>query len=300
MDKIVAPASLKPGDRVGIVCPAGALSTSIEPSIRLLESWGLRVQLGNTVKRKYYSFAGNDTERCRDLQKMLDDPELRAIFAARGGYGSVRIIDSLDFSSFLQSPKWVIGYSDITVLHVHINTLFGVPTLHGQMPSKFASATAASLSSLKKALFGEPVAYQYIHSGPCRTGSTEGLLIGGNLAILASMAGSDSDPDYNGKILFLEDVGEHHYTIDRMMRMLKRAGKLTNLKGLIAGGFTALKDKPSDFGASCQEIIMEVVDEFDYPVTMGFPAGHINNHKTLIFGKPISLEVDSVRTALNY
>lgn len=294
------PPHLKAGDCVGIVCPAGEVRVPMTEAIRLFKSWGLEVRVGRTVGSRFHHFSATDSGRCADLQEMLNDPAIKAIFAARGGYGTVRIIDALDFSRFVKRPKWIIGYSDITVLHMHIQTMFGIPTIHGHMPNTIPGASKTSLLSLKGALFGERLEYNYTSRFENREGTCQGILIGGNLAILASILGSVSDPDYDGKILFIEDVAEYHYSIDRLIWMLKRARKFRNLKGLIVGGFTALKDEASSFGLSVHEIIMDSVQEFDYPVATDFPAGHIRNHKTLIFGENVNLTVNKNQVALNY
>lgn len=300
MNDLKCPPYLKKGDCIGIVCPAGELKTPIEEAVSLFTSWGLKVKVGPTVGNNFFHFAGTDAERTADLQKMLDDPEVRAIFAARGGYGTVRIIDSLNFDKFRLHPKWIVGYSDITVLHMHIQSKYGIPTIHGQMPNTLPDATKTSLESVRNALFGTPLHYSYKSRHINRNGTCRGTLIGGNLAILASIAGSESDPDYAGKVLFIEDVGEYHYNIDRMIWMLKRAGKLNNLKGLILGGFTALRDEASTFGFGVPEIIMECIKEFNYPVATDFPAGHISNHKSLVLGKEVHLRVDGPEVSLNF
>ena len=300
MQDLKVPSYLKAGDCVGVVCPAGEVRKPVTEAVALFRSWGLRVKVGSTVGHNFFHFSGTDMERTEDLQTMLDDPELKAIFAARGGYGTVRIIDALNFEKFLERPKWLIGYSDITVLLMHMYNRYRVPSIHGQMPNTIPEATKASIESLKQALFGIPLHYTYESSSLNRDGVSTGTLIGGNLAILTSIVGSVSDPDYTDKILFIEDVGEHHYNIDRMVWMLKRAGKFQNLKGLILGGFTALRDPDSAFGYSIPEIIMECVKEFNYPVAMDFPAGHIGNHHTLILGMDVRLEVHGPHVSLNY
>jgi len=294
------PPFLKKRDKVAIVAPAGNIPGGVLDAVDLLQSWGLEVVVGESVHSFHHQFAGDDELRASDFQRMVDDPDVKAIIAARGGYGTVRIIDQIDFSYFAENPKWVIGFSDITVLHSHIQALFAVPTLHAQMPLNIPDATKPSLESLRKVLFGETLAYQY-HSQPHkRNGVGEGVLTGGNLAILVSIAGSVSEPDYAGKILFIEDVGEYYYSIDRMMRMLKRAGRLKDLAGLIVGGFTAMKDNQVSFGQTAEEIILEIVKEYTYPVATGFPAGHIENNHALIFGKKVTLEVSDQKVDLSY
>jgi len=294
------PPFLKKRDKIAIIAPAGNIPKGMEDAVKLLESWELEVVIGESVTSFFHQFAGDDQLRANDLQKMLDDKSIKAIFAARGGYGTVRIIDQLDFRQFENNPKWIIGFSDITVLHSHIHALFGIPTIHGQMPLTIPDATQSSLETLRKALFGEDISYGYESKYENIAGSTEGVLVGGNLAILVSISGSVSEYDYTEKILFIEDVGEYYYSVDRMIRMLKRAGKLERLKGLIIGGFTSLKDNETKFGFSAEEIILDVVKEYGYPVATGFPAGHIDNNYALIFGKLVALDVKEKLVTLNY
>lgn len=298
MNKV--PQFLKRGDKIGVVAPASSIPNGLEDAVNLLESWGLEVILGETVRSSFHQFSGEDQLRANDFQTMLDDVSVKAIIAARGGYGSVRIIDELDFTAFAQNPKWVVGFSDVTVLHCHIQALFGVSTIHGQMPLTIPDATKESLETLRKALFGEAQSYSYKTELGVIDGKAEGILIGGNLAILASIAGSVSEVDYAGKILFIEDVGEHYYAVDRMMRMLKRAGKLKDLRGLIIGGFTSMKDNEPGFGFSVEEIVFDLVREYGYPVATDFPAGHIENNMALVLGKTVLLQVEGELVRLDY
>jgi muramoyltetrapeptide carboxypeptidase len=297
---IKVPQFLKKGDKIGIVAPASCIPNGLEDAVNLLESWGLEVVLGETVSSSFHQFSGEDQLRANDFQRMLDDDSVKAIVAARGGYGSVRIIDQLDFSEFKKDPKWIVGFSDITVLHCHIQALFGIATIHGQMPLTIPDATKQSLETLRKALFGEMLFYSYKTELGNINGEAEGILVGGNLAILASVTGSVSEVDYAGKILFIEDVGEHYYAVDRMLRMLKRAGKLKDLKGLIIGGFTSMKDNQPRFGFSVEEIVFDLVREYGYPVATDFPAGHIDNNYAIIFGKKVSLQVKGNSVRLDY
>lgn len=286
---MLAPPYLKKGDKIAITCPAKSLPSDIDTAIQMLESWGLEVVIGETVTATYHQFAGTDELRTKDLQRFLDDESIKAIVAARGGYGTIRIIDQLDFSHFRQNPKWLVGFSDITVLHSHIHATCGVQTIHGQMPLNVPDATKPSLESLRKALFGEPLHYEYESKTPGRDGEAEGILIGGNLTLLVMMGESVSEIDYTDKILFIEDVGEYLYSIDRMLWQLKRAGKLAKLKGLIIGGFTDVKDNAIPFGQTVPEIVMNLVKEYDYPVCFDFPAGHIDNNYALRLGSKIEL-----------
>jgi muramoyltetrapeptide carboxypeptidase len=294
------PPSLKKGDKIAITCPAKKLPAPMDDAVKLLQSWGLEVVLGETVDASYHQFAGDDDLRARDLQRFIDDDSIKAIIAARGGYGTVRMIDKVDFSRFAQNPKWLVGFSDITVLHTHLYTNYGAQTIHGQMPVNIPDASARSLDTLRKALFGEELNYQIAPHALNRTGETSGVLVGGNLSLLIAVSSSVSDLDYTGKILFIEDVSEYLYAIDRMMRCLKRAGKLKNLAGLIVGAFTDAKDNDIPFGQTVTEIIMDVVKEYDYPVCFDFPAGHIPNNCSLVFGKPLHLSVNKQQVFIKY
>lgn len=296
----IIPPYLKKGDTVAVTCPAKKLPVPINDAVKLLESWGLKVILGDTVHASWNQFAGDDDLRKKDFQKFLDDKSVKAIFAARGGYGTIRIIDGIDFSGFQTNPKWIIGFSDITILHSHVHALYYVQSIHGQMPLTIPDGTIRSLESLRQALFNEPLEYGYQNLLANRNGSATGILIGGNLTLLLMMLGSTSDQDYRGKILFLEDVGEYLYSIDRMMICLKRAGKLSELRGLIVGGFTDLKDNDIPFGQTAEEIIMSHVKEYDYPVCFNFPAGHIEDNRALILGREAQLTVDDQNISLKY
>lgn len=295
------PEFLKAGDKVVIVCPASYIKGDIHVAIDILNRWGLQVEVGKSVSSRFHQFAGRDEVRRHDLQAAFDNPEIKAIFAARGGYGTVRIIDQLDFQTFKKHPKWIIGFSDITVLHSHLHHRVGVCSIHGQMPKSFDSSTKEALASLKHALFGDLIDFQYTqHTFPNRPGEGVGQLIGGNLAILHSILASPSDGSYDNKILFIEDVGEQHYNIDRMLWSLKRANKLAKLQGLIVGGFTSLKDNDPPFGQRFEEIIMDKVAEYGFPVCFDFPAGHIHNNHSLILGRDLKINVGKEKTVLKY
>lgn len=297
---MVVPRYLKKGDTVAITCPSKKLSSPVTEGIDLLKSWGLNVLIGETVDSSYHQFAGTDELRISDFQRFLDDDSVRAIFAARGGYGSVRIIDRLDFSVFTRDPKWVVGFSDITVIHSHIYANYKTQTIHGQMPMNVPDGTKPSLETLRKALFGEQVSYSYQSLTGSKNGSAEGVLVGGNLTLLVMMGGSVSEMDFSDKILFLEDVGEYLYSVDRMMWNLKRAGKLADLKGLIVGGFTGLKDNDIPFGQTAEEIIFSHVSEYNYPVCFDFPAGHLADNHALILGRKARLHVNGQLVSLDY
>lgn len=292
---MIQPPYLKRGDRVAILAPARSISfEEVHPSIKLFQRWGLEVILGSYVFNRENQFAGNDTQRRSDFQVMLDDASVRAIICARGGYGTVRIIDKIDFSRFIRNPKWIVGYSDISVLHSHIHRHFGIETLHATMPLKMTEGSfkSQSVESLRQALFGEELAYSFRPGPYDRTGAGEGILTGGNLSILYSLMGSHSQIDTKGKILFIEDVDEFLYHIDRMMMSLKRAGMLNGLRGLIVGSMQEMKDNAIPFGKTTREIIADAVKEFKYPVCYDFPAGHGPENLALILGRNIRLIVD--------
>jgi muramoyltetrapeptide carboxypeptidase len=297
---IKQPAYLKKGDKIAIVCPAKKLPTSIDAAISTLSDWGLVVEIGETVAGSYHQFSGTDEIRAADLQKYLDDPQIRAVIAGRGGYGTLRIIDDLDFTAFNESPKWLVGFSDITVLLSHAFQSLNVQSIHGQMPYTFSSSTPAALQSLKDALFGENLTYEYTSTFANKPGKAEGVLIGGNLTLLIALEGSVSEMDYTNKILFLEDVGEREYSIDRMMRTLKRKGKLKQLKGLIVGALNEVPAESIPFGQTPEEIIFELVKEYDYPVCFNFPTGHIDDNRAMVLGKNVSLEVKQYLVELKF
>ncbi len=272
----------------------------MDDAIALLQSWGLEVVLGETVYASYHQFAGDDDLRARDLQRFVDDDSVKAIIAARGGYGTVRIIDRVDFSRFAMHPKWMIGFSDITVLHTHLYANYGVQTIHGQMPVNIPDASKYSLDTLRKALFGEDFGYSLPSHPLNRNGEATGILAGGNLSLLVAVSGSVSDYNYAGKILFIEDVGEYLYSVDRMFRTLDRAGKLKDLAGLMVGGFTELKDNDIPFGQTVPEIVMEIVKKYNFPVCFDFPAGHIPDNHSLILGRALTLSVNEKQVSASY
>jgi len=291
---------LKKGDKVAITCPAKKLPIPMTDAVKLLTHWGLEVVLGDTVNASYHQFAGNDAFRAADLQRFINDDSIKAIFCARGGYGTIRMIDLVDFSHMQTNPKWLIGFSDITLLHSHIIANYNLPCIHGQMPLNIPDATRYSLETLRMALFGEDFVYKIAPNPLNRKGDCRGTLIGGNLSLLLAVNGSVSDVDYAGKILFIEDVGEYLYAIDRMLRALKRAGKLKKLAGLIVGGFTDLKDNDIPFGQTLPQIVMDVVADYDYPVCFDFPAGHVADNCSLVLGQPVNLWVEQQETAIHF
>lgn len=285
------PEFLKEGDKVAIVSTARKVSkTELEYAENILKSWGLNVIYGNTVEAEENQFAGSDIVRAKDFQVMMDSPEVKAIWCARGGYGTVRMIDQLDFSLFAQNPKWVVGYSDITVLHSELHNL-GVMSLHAQMPVQLEEKSAESAESIRKVLFGEEYEVQFKNDSSLnRAGQATGSLIGGNLSVLYSLCGSFSAIKTAGKILFIEDLDEYVYHIDRMMMNLKRNGMLSELRALLIGGMSDMHDNAIPFGKTAEEIIFDAVKEYDYPVYFGVPAGHIPDNRALIFGEKVVLK----------
>jgi len=297
---IKQPPYLKKGDKIAIVCPAKKLPKSIDKGIEILQSWGLEVVLGKTITASHHQFSGTDELRAQDLQQFLDDSSIKAIIAGRGGYGTIRIIDNLDFTAFNESPKWLIGFSDITILLSHALAKLNTQSIHGQMPYTFEESTPEGLESLRKALFGENDTYSYKSAVDCKDGNVSGILVGGNLTLLLAVEGSVSEMNFDDKILFIEDVGEHEYSIDRMMRTLKRKGKLTKLKGLIVGAFNELGEESIYFGQTPEEVIWELVKEYDYPVCFNFPTGHIADNRAMILGKTVSLTIANNNVELKY
>ncbi|QTE36121.1 LD-carboxypeptidase [Mucilaginibacter gossypii] len=292
------PPYLKKGDKIAITCPAKKLPNPMTDAIALLQSWGLEVVLGDTVEASFHQFAGDDDFRAADMQRFIDDDSIKAVIAARGGYGTVRMIDKVDFSHFAKNPKWLIGFSDITLLHTHLFANYGAQTIHGQMPVNIPDASKHSIDTLRRALFGEDLSYEFITHDFNKPGEATGIIVGGNLSLLVASAGSVSDLDYAGKILFIEDVGEYLYSVDRMLRMLDRAGKLKNLAGLVVGGFTDIKDNDIPFGQTVSQIVMDIVKGYDYPVCFDFPAGHIPDNNSLVLGREVGLQVDEKQARL--
>jgi len=307
---MITPPYLKKGDAVAIVSPARKISPQdLQSALDKLKTWGLEVIVGKNCYNSFNQFAGTDTERVTDLQEMLDDTDIKAVFCARGGYGTVRIIDQLDFSAFKLSPKWIVGFSDATVLHSHIHTNFSIESLHAVMSISFPKSgqTNNALETLRKALFGEVLSYTVEVAGTYgengiqnRLGTAEASLIGGNLSLLYALIASPSDIDTDGKILFLEDLDEYLYHVDRMIINLKRTGKLKNLMGLIIGGMTEMKDNTIPFGKTAEEIIWDAVKEYKYPVCFGFPAGHLEDNRALIMGRRVKLKISREKVELGF
>ena len=293
--------ALQPGNRIAILSTARKINpTELEAAIHTFESWGLEVVLGKTIGASYNQFAGNDALRLQDLQQMLDDESIKAIVCARGGYGTTRIIDQVDFTHFKKHPKWLVGFSDVTTLHSHIHNL-GIETIHAIMPVLFAKEGAApSVESLRQLLFGEDINYTSAPHEFNRTGTGIGQLVGGNLSMLHTLTGTRSDISTDGKILFLEDLDEYLYHIDRMMVHLDRSGKLANLAGLIVGDMSDMHDNTVPFGKTAYEIILEHTGKYNYPVCYGFPVGHEPLNLALVCGREAILEVNEAGVKLEY
>lgn len=298
--KSTIPPYLKKGDTIGITSPAGyIILEDIQSSINKLQEWGFNVSIGNTIGKRDFSFGGTDAERLADLQQMLDDKNIKAILCARGGYGAVRIVDKINLDVFKKYPKWIIGFSDITVLHSHISRNANIASIHSKMCNSFPSDWSiaepiqiATIESIRQCLVGEKIKYQTTPNVNNRIGKATGLLVGGNLKTLESLAASCSDINTKNKILFVEDTGEYLYSIDRMFWNLKRSGKLSQLNGLIIGGFKIKKDDVGEeYGKTLEEIVLEKVKEYNYPVCFDFSVGHQKNNFALKCGVAHQLHI---------
>lgn len=289
---MVTPPFLQAGDTVAIVATARKqLDTKLLATTDLLKSWGLKLKIGSSVGLDYNQLAGTDLQRAADLQAQLDDPSVKAIWCVRGGYGTVRLLEFLNFTKFKQHPKWIIGFSDVTVLHNHLNTM-GYKSIHGIMPLTLPKATPEAVTSLQNALFGKQLSYQIGPQKMNRFGTAKGELVGGNLSILYSLLGSESGINCDDKILFLEDLDEYLYHIDRMMMNLQRNGCLDSIKGIIVGSMTSMKDNEIPWGKNALEIINDVTQKYKIPVIFNFPAGHINDNRALIMGSNVQMQVN--------
>lgn len=294
------PPYLKPGDTVGILATARKVAEEpLGPAIKLLKSWGLNVVIGKTVGLDDNQLAGQDWQRATDLQQMLDNPSIKAVWCAKGGYGTVRIIDRIDFTKFRKKPKWIIGFSDATVLHSHINKM-GIATVHGIVGISVSGATPEAIESFRKSLFGGRIEYRIPPHAYNKNGKAYGEIMGGNLSVLYSIMGSPSEADYKGKIIFIEDLDEYLYHIDRMMMNLKRNGYFKNVKGIIIGGMTKMRDNDIPWGHDALQIVQDIVKEYNIPVCYNFPAGHIKDNRALIFGANATLEVTASGTKLTF
>ncbi|WP_395045577.1 LD-carboxypeptidase [Flavobacterium sp.] len=294
---MIAPPYLKKGDTIAIVATARKnIEDNLQPAISWLKNWGLEVVIGSTIGLDKNQLAGTDEQRAADFQTQLDNPNIKAIWCVRGGYGTVRMLDLLDFTKFKQSPKWIVGFSDVTVLHSHLNTM-GYQSIHGIMPVS-SKATEDAKESLRKSLFGESLKYTVPCDQMNRYGKASGVLVGGNLSILYSLFGSPSAIDCTDKILFIEDLDEYLYHIDRMMMNLKRNGCLESLKGIIVGGMTKMKDNDIPWGKNALEIIDDVTKTYKIPIIYNFPAGHLADNHALILGRKISLEANDLESTI--
>ncbi len=291
---ITIPPYLKPGDTIGMLCPSGYMPyEKIVTAIETLTEWGFRILTGKTLGHQFNYFSGTDEERLSDLQQMMDDENIKAIFCARGGYGMGRIINKLSFKEFKKNPKWIIGYSDITVIQTHLFSKYKIASLHAPMAAAFNDGENKNqyIQSLHDALIGRKASYAGPGNDLNKKGKASGILVGGNLSLLAHLIGTSSEIITKGKILFIEDVGEYIYNVDRMMYQLKRSGKLDNIKGLIVGKFTDNKDTAIPFGQSVNEAIRDVIKEFDYPVCFNFPVSHDKENYALKIGVEYKLSV---------
>jgi muramoyltetrapeptide carboxypeptidase len=301
LEEIIRPPLLQRGDNVAVIAPAGLVDRNkTERAIALIESWGLRVSRGEHLYERHGIFAGTDGQRLADLQRALDDSSVKAVICARGGYGMSRIIADVDFSAFRKEPKWVLGYSDITVLHLFINYKTGVSTLHGEMPLNYnENANSGSLATIPEVLFKGPVDYEW-DTDPLREGVARGLLVGGNLSLISNLMGTWIREYLEGKILFIEERGEYLYSLDRMIRGLALSGVLGKIRGLIIGGLSGMKESDTRYACDVNEIITESIAGYSYPFAFGFPAGHIKDNRALVTGASVRLDVSGGRASLVY
>jgi muramoyltetrapeptide carboxypeptidase len=297
----ILPPYLKKGDTIGIVCPAGFMPfEKAETCINVLKTWGYKVKVGKTLGSQFNYFSATDEERLSDLQQMLDDDLVQAILCGRGGYGTGRIIDQINFKKFRKKPKWIIGYSDITVLHSHLYSRFNIASIHAPMAAAFNDEEYKNeyIQSLKKAIIGKKANYKCQIHPYNKTGEATGELFGGNLSLIAHLIGTPSDINTKGKILFLEDIGEYLYNVDRMMYQLMRSGKLSNLSALVIGGFSEMKDTTVPYGQQVYDILNDVVKQYSYPVCFNFPVSHEKENYALKVGVEYTLKVTNKRVEL--
>jgi len=297
--KMMQPTSLQPNDKIAIISTARSIDKEkLAYAKTVFENWKLKVVEGPNLQAVHHQFCGTDAQRKSDLQWALDNPEIKAIICFRGGYGTVRILPDIDFTQFIKKPKWIAGYSDVTALHNAISQL-NISSLHATMPVNFKENTSKALETLKKALFGIDYSIECEPNKKNKLGIAKGQLVGGNLSMIYSLSGTKFDINTNDKILFIEDLDEYLYHIDRIMWNLKLSGKLENLSGLIVGGMTDMNDNTTPFGKNVTEIILEATNNYDFPVCFGFPAGHINDNRTLILGKEYELEIKKEKVNLS-
>jgi len=302
---LIRPEYLKAGDTIAIVAPSGVLNDHenyINKAKKLLESWELNVIIEKNVFNNYGHFSGTDKERTKDFQRALDDKTISAIWCARGGYGAMRIIDDLDYTEYLKTPKWIIGYSDITAIHNDLHIL-GSESIHSIMCKSIEDKDInndRSIQALKDVLFGNKLSYNFNNKPENKLGKTSGQIVGGNLTLLHGLIGSKSSINTDGKILFIEDLGEYHYHIDRMLISLKRAGYFDNCNGLVVGDFSDLRKNTTPFGKDIKEIILDAVKEFDFPVLFDFPAGHEELNMPIILGRDIIMDINNSQSTIEF
>lgn len=308
MSDLLVPPSLRPGDTIAIVPTARSIMRDeLHDGIELAKSWGLNVKLGSCVGRKHFQQAGTSKQRAADLQAAFDDPEVKAIWCARGGYGTVHLLKHMDLDAFKRNPKWLVGFSDVTVLHNALHKL-GIASLHAQMPFNVGAKSDTARETLRKALFGEMLTLHSMRelgmepTAANRPGECEGILVGGNLSLLYALRGTPYDIDPTGKILFIEDLDELLYHVDRMIMNLKLGGWFERIAGLVVGGMTEMKDKdPNDpFGLTAEQIVAKAAGNVNYPVCYGFPAGHIADNRALVMGRKAKLSVTDEGATLSF
>jgi muramoyltetrapeptide carboxypeptidase len=292
---MITPPFLQKNDKIGIVAPAGMISQKkVTHAIKVFNGWGLDVVTGRNIFKRKNTFAGSDKQRKDDFQDIIDRQDIRAVICARGGYGTIRVINKIDFRKFIQNPKWIVGFSDITVFHACLQKNIKCESIHALMPGSFSESEieSKSLNSLKNVLFGGNINYEIPSHSLNSYGEAEGTLIGGNLSVLYSLQGTNLEIETDDKILFIEDVNEYLYHVDRMISNLKLSGKLDNLRGLVVGHMSRMKDSPVAFGENAYEIIHRAVKDCRYPVIFNFPAGHVKPNMALILGRRIRMTVD--------
>ncbi|TYB78539.1 LD-carboxypeptidase [Bizionia myxarmorum] len=304
-EKLIQPPYLKAGDTVAIVAPSGILrnrQAEVQRAVKLLESWGLHAIVGKHVFSQDNHFAGTDAQRCEDFQKAMDNPSVSAIWAARGGYGTVRILDKLDYTKLKKNPKWLIGYSDITALHNDFHNE-GFETIHALMCTSLTAdgkGIEEAIATFKKSLFGEPLSYTLKGSDYNKTGNVNAPIVGGNLTMLHTMLGSKSSLDTKGKILFIEEIGEYKYHVDRMLQSLKRAGYFENCAGVLVGDMTKMRKNTTSWGSSIEQLILDALSEYDFPIAFNMPAGHEDDNRAMILGQKVALVVGKEQTTLKF